>query len=75
MIGERVEKISRSGTRLILIRLRLAITAPSAIARVSVVIAPPSGRGQFRLGVTFLIGLLGDMPGEREEHVIERGPP
>src|SRR4051794_31854066 len=49
MIGDRVVKTSRSGTRLILIRLRLVMTNESAAASVSALIGAPAESGAKRV--------------------------
>ena len=81
MIGERVENTSRSGTRLILIRLRFATTMPSpsrlgtaahrTVARVSP--APAASVPSFGAGLAVAVFFFGDVAGERQEHVVQGG--
>ncbi len=69
MIGDSRTKTRTSGTRLILMTLRLAMTALSAIAPVTVLIGPAPGRGPL---VAVLRRLGGVVAGQGEEHVVER---
>ena len=74
MIGDMVVKTSISGTRLILIRLRFAMMAPSASASAIELINSllPLALVPFvRSG-----GLLfGGVTGQRQEHVVQGGSP
>src|SRR3954452_11843081 len=84
MMGESVVNTSRSGTRLILTRLRRAMTWASETALVRLIGwllrsgASASRRGQahprWRGGGPRLIG-VGAVPGQRQEHIVKGRSP
>ena len=73
MIGDSVVKTSRSGTRLILIRLRLATTSAVGQRSWTTLIgsSPRPARGR---PASLRASSSARVPGEGEEHVVERRP-